>query len=124
MTCAETLRAELLTVEANEHFTEAVMRFRDNSRLCFCHRVGERWAKAVGPEEREDGAGLAALLLSTIKMFRLNAKHLDIQFEDDSRWDEALRNSLSILRTADLKSPRGGIPATTYGHDASVLLLP
>jgi hypothetical protein len=24
-------------------------------------------------------------------MFRLNAKHLDIQFEDDSRWDEALQ---------------------------------
>ena len=25
-------------------------------------------------------------------MFRLNAKHLDILFEDDSRWDEALQD--------------------------------
>ena len=90
MTSAETLRTELATVAANEHFTEAVMRFRDDSRLCFCHRVGERWAKAVGPEQAEDEAGLAGELLSTMTMFRLNAKNLDIQFEDDSRWDEAL----------------------------------
>ena len=92
MTSAETLSRALLTVVANEDFTEAVMRFRDNSRLSFCHRVGERWAKSVGPEQREAEAGLAEELLSAIRMFRLNAKHLDIQFEDGSRWDEALQN--------------------------------
>ena len=92
MTSAATLRRALLTVEADENFTEAVMRFRDNSRLCFCHRVGERWAKAVGPDGREDETGLAGELLFAITMFRLNAKHLDIQFEDGSRWDEALQN--------------------------------
>ena len=91
MTSEETLRSGLLTVEANENFTEAVMLFRDNSRLCFCHRVGERWAKAVGQAHREEEAGLAGELLSTLTMFRLNAKHLDIQFEDGSRWDEALQ---------------------------------
>ncbi len=90
MTRAETLRAALVTVEANEIFTEAVMRFRDGSRLCFCHRVGERWAKAVGPSQRDDEAGLAAELLSGMTMFRLNAKHLDIQFADESRWDEKI----------------------------------
>ena len=68
------------------------MRLQDNSRLCFCHRVGERWAKAVGPGQREDETGLAGELLSAMTMFRLNAKHLDIQFEDGSRWDEALNN--------------------------------
>jgi hypothetical protein len=47
MTSEATLRQELLTVEANESFTEAVMHFRDGSRLCFCHRVDERWAKAA-----------------------------------------------------------------------------
>ena len=88
----ETLRRELVTVEANENFTEAVMLFRDNSRLCFCHGVGERWAKAVGPEHREEEAGLAGELLSAMTMFRLNAKHLDILFEDDSRWDKALQD--------------------------------
>ena len=90
-TSEETLRRALWTVEADEIFTEAVMRFHDNSRLCFCHRVGERWAKAVGPEGREDEAGQAGELLSEMTMFRLNAKHLDIQFADGSRWDEALQ---------------------------------
>jgi hypothetical protein len=90
MTSAETLRAALVAVEANEIFTEAIMRFRDGSRLCFCHRVAERWAKAVGPSESEDQAGLAAELLSAMTMFRLNAKHLDIQFADESHWDEKI----------------------------------
>ena len=91
LTSEDTLRKALLTVKANEKFTEAVMILRDNSRLCFCHRVGERWAKAVGPEQREAEAGLAGELLSSVSMFSLNAKHLDIQFEDGSRWDEALQ---------------------------------
>ncbi len=91
LTSEDTLRKALLTVKANEKFTEAVMILRDKSRLCFCHRVGERWAKAVGPEQREDEAGQAGELLNAMSMFRLNAKHLDIQFEDGSRWDEALQ---------------------------------
>jgi hypothetical protein len=91
MTRAETLWMALLMVEANENYSEAILQFRDKSRLCFCHRVGERWAKAVGPGQRENDAGLAAELLSAMTMFRLNAKHLDIHFEDGSRWDEALQ---------------------------------
>ncbi len=87
MTSAQSLQSALLTAEANETFTEAVLRFRDESRLCFCHRVGERWAKAVGPDGREENGGLAAQFLSSMTMFRLNAKHLDIQFADGSRWD-------------------------------------
>jgi hypothetical protein len=90
MTCAETLQAALVAVEANPQFTEAVMRLRDGSSLCFCHRVGERWAKAVGPSQSENEAGIAAELLSGMTMFRLNAKHLDIQFADESRWDERI----------------------------------
>ena len=83
----------MLTVAANEGFTEAVMTFNDGTRLCFCHRVGERWAKAVGPEQRESNEGLAGELLAAIRMFRLNAKHLDVQFEDGSRWDQAVPNT-------------------------------
>lgn len=86
----KTLRTALVSVEFNEAFTEAVLHLQDRSRLCFCHRVGERWAKAVGPQEREQEGGKAEQLLSAIRMFRLNRKHLDIQFEDDSRWDEDL----------------------------------
>ena len=92
MISAETLRTSLLTVEVDEAFTEAVLRLHDNSRLCFCHRVDERWAKSVAADGREDEAGLAGELLSVITMFRLNAKHLDIQFQDGSRWDESLRD--------------------------------
>ena len=91
----EILRTVLFTIEVNEDFTEAVMRLRDNSRLCFCHRVDERWVKAVGPEEREHEGGKAGELLSAIKMFRLNRKHLDVQFEDGSRWDEAHQDGKS-----------------------------
>ena len=92
MTSEEILRKALTAVEVNEDFTEAVIRLQDNSRLCFCHRVGERWSKAVGPEEQEHEGGEAGELLSAIKMFRLNRNHLDIQFEDGSRWDEALQD--------------------------------
>jgi hypothetical protein len=90
MTSAESLRSALLTAEANGTFTEAVLRLRDGSRLCFCHRVGERWAKAVGADGREENGGLAAQILPAMTMFRLNAKHLDIQFADGSRWEERL----------------------------------
>lgn len=91
MTFAESLTTELSAAEVNEDFTEAVMRLDDDSRLCFCHRVGQRWSKAVGPEHREEEAGRAGIYLAAITMFRLNARHLDIQFEDGSRWDEQLR---------------------------------
>ncbi|MEE3369164.1 MAG: hypothetical protein VX346_07460 [Planctomycetota bacterium] len=88
---AETLRSEIATVQTNDLFSEAVLHLRDDSRLCFCHRVDERWAKAVGPAGKEEEGGHAEGLLSHIQMFRLNSKHLDIQFEDGSRWDEALQ---------------------------------
>ena len=91
MTDAESMSAALAGVKFNQCFTEAVLRLRDDSRLCFCHRVGERWAKAVGPVQCENRGGLADKFLAKIVMFRLNAKHLDIEFEDDSRWDQSLQ---------------------------------
>lgn len=91
MTRAESLQQALLTVEVNERFTKAILQFRDQSSLIFCHSVAERWANASGPGQNDDETGLAGELLSAIRIFRLNAKHLDIQFEDNSRWDEALR---------------------------------
>ncbi|HEY3968566.1 MAG TPA: hypothetical protein VGM05_28720 [Planctomycetaceae bacterium] len=87
---ATILRQALDRAEANSEFSEAALTLRDGTRLCFCHRVGERWAKAVGPEGRETEPGLAGALLTGMAMFRLNAKHLDIQFDDGSRWEERL----------------------------------
>ena len=95
MTSAATLQLELLTIQTDERFTEAVLTLRDDSQLCFCHRVGERWAKAVNPGERqrEQNPGrqpsLAECLLAGMALFRLNAKHLDIQFADGSRWEKS-----------------------------------
>ena len=89
MTCAKTLSDSLISAEVNEDFTEAALALRDKSKLCFCHRVNERWSKAVG--ETEEETGMAGELLAAVTMFRLNARHLDIRFNDGSRWDEALQ---------------------------------
>ena len=83
MTSEEAFRLGFASLEVNEDFTEAVLPMRDGSRLCFCHRVGERWAKVVGEGE----VNTAGQLLPLIGMFRLNRKHLDIQFQDGSRWE-------------------------------------
>jgi hypothetical protein len=74
-------------VEVNGDYSEAVLLLGDGSRLCVCHRVGERWAKAVNPLAGEVERTVADDILARVAMFRLNAKHLDIQFADGSRWE-------------------------------------
>jgi hypothetical protein len=80
------LRGALSSLEVNDTFTEAVVVMTDGSHLCFCHRVGERWVRA-------EGAGFAGEILPTIVRFRLNGKHLDVQFQDGSRWEAHFRGS-------------------------------
>jgi hypothetical protein len=90
MTHEEFLRNALVGIEVNAAFSEAVLQLRDGSRLVFCHRVGERWAKATAAE----GTGqpcLAARVLHGIAQFRLNGKHLDVRFTDCSRWELPFR---------------------------------
>jgi hypothetical protein len=87
MTAEEAFRGSFVSLEVNEDFSEAVLSMRDGSRLCFCHRVGERWARAMGPGE----GGLAGQMLTLIALFRLNAKHLDLQFHDGSHWEARFR---------------------------------
>ena len=87
MTGEELLTSSFLSLEVNADFSEAVVLLRDGSRLHFCHRVGERWARAVCPEPAGDRASPANEVLSAMALFRLNAKHLDIQFADGSRWE-------------------------------------
>ena len=86
----EHLQRSLSSVEANHRFTEAVMRFVDGSHLAFCHRVDERWVRAIRRDQNGSNSTIAEQLLTDISQFRLNAKHLDIQFQDGSRWDETL----------------------------------
>src|SRR5207244_2699509 len=87
MTHEEFLRRSFVSLEVNEAFTEAVLRMQDDSRLCFCHRVGERWAKAIGAAGAEHGAASADAVLSGMVRFRLNAKHLEVHFADGSSWE-------------------------------------
>jgi hypothetical protein len=91
MTHAEQLRDAFLSLEVNSTYSEAVLLLSDQTRLCFCHKVGERWAKSVGPVHAEQDAGRAGEILASIALFRLNAKHLDIQFSDGSRWERKFR---------------------------------
>ncbi len=84
-TSEQVLRDAFVSIETDARFTEAVVMLRDGSVLYFCHRVGERWAKAVGPDG--DEGGRSEDLIDAVRMFRLNAKHLDVEFEDGSRWE-------------------------------------
>jgi hypothetical protein len=90
MTHEALLRSAFVSVEVNADFSEAVLLMRDGSRLCFCHRVGERWAKAEGAGAGGE-PGLAGAVLAGMALFRLNGKHLDIQFSDGSRWEARFR---------------------------------
>jgi hypothetical protein len=93
MTSEEVLRVSFASLEVSGDFTEAVLTMTDGSRLCFCHRVGERWARAVGAAGGGEDAGLAGRVLPPVAMFRLNAKHLDVHFLDGSRWEARFRDS-------------------------------
>jgi hypothetical protein len=93
MSGEEFLRTSFAAVEVSADFSEAVVTMRDGSRLCFCHRVGERWAKAVGPPEAESAPGLASSALAQIVLFRLNAKHLDVQLADGGRWEVRFKDT-------------------------------
>ena len=87
MTAGEVLRGAFVSLEVNEEFSEAVLLLRDGSRLCFRHRVGERWVRAIDVPEAAGGNTFAGQVLSLIGLFRLNAKHLDVRFQDGSCWE-------------------------------------
>jgi hypothetical protein len=83
MSSADVLRRAFRGLEVNGDFSEAVVVFDDDSRLDFRHRVGERTVQATGAGD----ATVAAETLARIVLFRLNARHLDVQFSDGSRWE-------------------------------------
>jgi hypothetical protein len=84
---SDELMRHLVDLAVNDTCHEAVLALSDGTRLCFCHKVGERWAKALGPPDAEDRGGLAAQILETIRLFRLNSRHLEIFFHDGSEWE-------------------------------------
>lgn len=95
-THAVNLGAAISSAQTNADFSEAVLTLKDGSLLCFCHRVGERYVKAFPPADADPASGQAHGFMQLIEMFRLNAKHLDVQFHDASRWDRRLSHDGTI----------------------------
>jgi hypothetical protein len=85
------LRRSFTALEVNDVFTEAVVTLQDGSQLRFCHRVGERWARAGERDQDQSQPNLAEQVLAALAMFRLNGKHLDLQFRDGSHWTAPFR---------------------------------
>jgi hypothetical protein len=80
----ELMRCSFASIEVNEDFTAAVVLLDDQSRLEFRHGVDQRTIQAAGPEDR---VHKAKQILERVKRFRLNGKHLDLEFVDGSRWE-------------------------------------
>ena len=76
---AELAKTEATRYVVNAAFNQAVLHFKDGSYLQFEHTSrSNRWARAS-----EDGT-MAEKICTSIRQFRLNAKHLQLFFEDGS----------------------------------------
>jgi hypothetical protein len=76
---AEMARHQVTRYVVNTAFTRAVLLFRDGSSLQFEHSSREnRWAKA------SVDASMADQICRSLYQFRLNAKHLQLFFQDGS----------------------------------------
>jgi hypothetical protein len=79
MNSAQTALKEATRYVANPEFTRAALYFNDGSFLEFEHTSRDnRWARPSS-----DGTFAAGVCLS-LRLFRLNAKHLQLFFEDGS----------------------------------------
>ena len=74
---ADFVRNEAVRYDADAEFKRAALFFRDGSFIEFEHSSRDtRWARASG-----DGT-MADKICRSIRIFRLNAKHLQLFFED------------------------------------------
>lgn len=79
MTLAETARKDAVRYTANGEFKRGALFFRDDSFIEFEHSSRDnRWARPSA-----DGT-MADKVCQSIRQFRLNAKHLQLFFEDGS----------------------------------------
>ena len=79
MTLADLAYHGVTDYVANAEFTEASLFFRDGSFLQFVHKArDERWARPSADDT------LAGEICRGLRQFRLNAKHLQLFFNDGS----------------------------------------
>lgn len=77
MTLDEVTRTNAVELSANQGFTRAVLTFDDGSHIRFEHSSRQnRWAQA------SDDGTIADKICLALSQFRLNAKHLQLFFED------------------------------------------
>ena len=77
MTRGEYARTQATQYTSNPAFTEATLHFTDGSELRFEHTSRtNRWARASAPGTIADEICIA------LRQFRLNAKHLQLFFDD------------------------------------------
>jgi len=75
----ELAKTETTRYVVNATFTEAVLYFKDGSYVQFEHSSrSRRWARASSDDTMADK------ICRSIHQFRLNAKHLQLFFEDGS----------------------------------------
>jgi hypothetical protein len=73
----DVVRSEAVRYDADSEFKRAALFFRDGSFIEFEHSSRDtRWARASA-----DGT-MADQICRSIRIFRLNAKHLQLFFED------------------------------------------
>lgn len=78
-TLATIARARATRYVVNADFNQAVLFFEDESYLQFEHTSRKnRWARASADQS------IAGRLCQALRLFRLNAKHLQLYFEDGS----------------------------------------
>ena len=78
-TLAKMARTQATRYVVNAEFNRAVLYFEDGSYLQFEHTTRKnRWAKASSSQS------IAETLGQALQSFRLNAKHLQLYFEDGS----------------------------------------
>ncbi len=79
MTCAEIAHSQATRYVANGTFDQAVLFFVDGSYLQLQHAgIDTRWAKASAQPSMADS------VCQAMRLFRLNAKHLQLYFTDGS----------------------------------------
>lgn len=79
VTSAETAHAQATRYVANGSFDKAILFFADGSYLQLEHTgIDTRWAKASAQPSMADS------ICQAMRLFRLNAKHLQLYFTDGS----------------------------------------
>ena len=77
MTLSDLALGNVTDYIANAEFTEGSLFFRDGSFLQFVHKArSERWARPSADET------VAGQVCRGLRQFRLNAKHLQLFFDD------------------------------------------